>query len=161
MSDTRPIIELAVAADAAPIAVLSRDLVEAGLGWSWRVPRGRCASRASEQVVLAARAGRHLAGAAVMVFGADEARLNLLVVAPAWQRAGLGSRLVQWLEASALTAGISVIYLEVRAGCRGAQSFYRRLGYRAVQRLPGYYSGREAALVMARDLTQRHPADTA
>jgi hypothetical protein len=29
-----------------------------------------------------------------------------------------------------------------------------------VQRLPGYYSGREAALVMARDLTQRHPADT-
>lgn len=160
MSDTGPIIELAAAADAAPIAVLSRDLVETDLGWSWRMPRVLCAIRASDQVVLAARAGRQLAGAAVMAFGADEARLNLLVVAPAWQRAGLGSRLVRWLEASALTAGISVVYLEVRAGHDGAQSFYRRLGYRVVQRLAGYYSGREAALVMARDLTLKHPADT-
>jgi ribosomal-protein-alanine N-acetyltransferase len=161
MPQTHTTIELAVAADAAPIAVLSRDLVETGLGWSWRMPRLLCAIRASDHVVLAARANRHLAGAAVMVFGSDEARLNLLVVAPAWQRKGLGSRLVRWLEASALTAGISVVYLEVRAGQAGAQRFYRRLGYRAVQRLPGYYSGRETALVMARDLTLRHPADTA
>lgn len=153
-------IALARTADAAPIAVLSRDLVETGLGWSWRMPRVLCAIRASDHVVLAARAHGRLVGAAVMVFGSDEARLNLLVVARTWQRTGLGSRLVRWLEASALTAGIAVVYLEVRAGRGGVQAFYRHLGYRVVQRLPGYYSGRESALVMACDLSVRHPTDT-
>jgi len=145
-------IELAHAADAAPVARLSRDLVETGLGWSWRDQRVLRAIDSPDNVVLAARVGQRLAGAAVMYFGQDEARLNLLAVAPPWQRAGLGTRLVQWLEASALTAGTSVIYLEVRTGNAGAQAFYRGLGYRRVTLLRGYYRGRESALVMARDL---------
>ncbi|MGH8719880.1 MAG: GNAT family N-acetyltransferase, partial [Burkholderiales bacterium] len=57
-----------------------------------------------------------------------------------------------WLEVSALVAGISVVYLEVRANNRGAQTFYETLGYRKIAHVPGYYSGRESALYMARDL---------
>ncbi len=160
MSSAAVTIELARAADAAAVALLSRDLVETGLGWSWRAPRVLHAIRAPDRVALAARAGRRLVGAAVMVFGIEEARLNLLVVAPGWQRAGVGTHLVRWLEASALTAGVSVVYLEVRAGNAAARAFYRSLGYRAVQRLAGYYRGREAAILMARDLWVAPPVDT-
>jgi len=154
------LIEPARAADAARVAVLSRDLVESGLGWSWRAPRVLRAIRSPDDVVLVARAGARLAGAGIMFFGTDEARLNLLAVAPPWQRSGLGTRLVRWLEASALTAGISVVYLEVRAANAGAQAFYRSLGYCRVQRLPGYYLGREAAVLMARDLWLTPPVGT-
>ncbi|MGH8730073.1 MAG: GNAT family N-acetyltransferase, partial [Burkholderiales bacterium] len=75
-----------------------------------------------------------------------------------YQRAGLGRRLIKWLEVSALVAGISVVYLEVRANNRGAQTFYEKLGYRKIAHVPGYYSGRESALYMARDLECSTPA---
>ncbi len=57
-----------------------------------------------------------------------------------------------WLEKSAVVAGISVIYLEVRENNKEAQAFYKRLGYRRVTRLSGYYRGRESAICMGRDL---------
>jgi hypothetical protein len=43
----------------------------------------------------------------------------------------------------------------VRAGNQGAQLFYKRLGYRTIAHLPGYYQGIEAALRMGRDLSCR------
>ena len=160
MSAASALIELARAADAAQVAVLSRDLVETGLGWSWRDQRVLRAIDSPDNVVLAARVGQRLVGAAIMYFGQDEARLNLLAVARPWQRTGLGTRVVHWLEASVLTAGVSVVYLEVRAGNAGAQAFYRGLGYRPVTLLQGYYQGRESALLMARDLWLSPPAGT-
>lgn len=152
------VIALARPADAAGVAALSRDLVEIGLGWSWRAPRVMRAIHSPDNVVLVARVGRCLAGTAVMYFAAEEARLNLLAVAAPWQRTGLGTRLVRWLEDSAITAGVSVVYLEVRAGNAAAQAFYRGLGYGPVKRLRGYYQGRESAVVMARDLWLAPPA---
>ena len=93
-----------------------------------------------------------------MHFGMEEARLNLLAVKPEYQRGGLGRQLVRWLEKSALTAGISVIYLEVRARNQPALAFYRQLGYRQVAEMPRYYGGRESALQMAHDLWREVPA---
>ncbi len=87
-----------------------------------------------------------------MRFGEEEAHLDLLAVRPRFRRAGLGRRLVEWLEKSAVVAGISVIYLEVRENNKEAQAFYRKLGYRRVTRLSGYYRGRESAICMGRDL---------
>lgn len=147
-------IELMLAhlADAGEIAAMSRDFVEVGLGWSWTAERVARSIRHAESVVLVAQQRFQIAGFAIMSFGREEARLNLLAVRPACRLGGVGRRLVQWLETSALTAGISVIYLETRAGNAGAQAFYARLGYRPVERLPGYYRGRETALRMGRDL---------
>ncbi len=145
--------------DARCIAMLSRDLVEQGLGWSWREARVLQAMRSGDDTVLCAVVRSQVVGAAVMRFGIDEARLDLLLVAPPWQRAGVGRRLVEWLEASARTAGASVVFLEVRARNAGAQAFYRRLGYRVVSCLPGYYAGRESALRMGRDLWMALPTD--
>ncbi|HKK13748.1 MAG TPA: GNAT family N-acetyltransferase [Gammaproteobacteria bacterium] len=134
------------------VAGLSRDLIEAGLGWSWTPERVLRSLRHPDTVVLIAPRPGHLAGFAIMHFGLEEAHLNLLAVRPRYRRSGLGRRLVHWLEQSALTAGISVVYLETRDGNRGAQAFYRRLGYRRIGRVPAYYRGREAAVRMARDL---------
>ena len=151
---TRPVPRLrpGLPGDAARIALLARDLVEHGLGWSWRAPRIVDAMRREDDMVLCAAVRNQVIGAAVMRFGGEVARLNLLVVAPPWQRTGVGRRLLEWLESSALTAGLSVVFLEVRAGNNGAQAFYRPQGYRVVSSLPGYYCGRETALRMARDL---------
>ena len=65
--------------------------------------------------------------------------------------------MVKWLEESALTAGISVIYLEVRATNQIALAFYQKLGYHQVAVMPGYYGGRESALQMAHDLWREVP----
>ena len=143
---------LATASDAFQIATISRDLVETGLGWSWTPSRVIRNIRCPDTTVLVAEVGQQVAGFAIMYFGEEEAHLNLLAVRQTHQRAGLGRRLIEWLEMSALVAGISVVYLEVRANNRGAQTFYEKLGYRKIAHVPGYYSGRESALYMARDL---------
>src|SRR5688572_23562832 len=145
-------LRLATVADALQIALISRDVIETGLGWSWTPPRVLRSIRCPDTTVLVADAGPQVAGFAIMYFGEEEAHLNLLAVRKDYQRAGLGRRLIEWLEASALVAGISVVYLEVRANNRGAQTFYEKRGYRKIAHVPGYYSGRESALYMARDL---------
>ena len=58
------------------------------------------------------------------------------------------------LEESASVAGIPLVVLEVRATNGGARAFYRRLGYREVGHVTGYYRGLETAIRMARDLRE-------
>lgn len=146
-------------ADAPHLATMSRDLVELGLGWSWTPSRIAWHVRALESVVLVARENPRIAGFAVMRFGYEDAHLDLLAVRPAYRRAGIGRGLMAWLEKSALVAGISVIRLEVRATNEGARSFYDKLGYRPMQRIRGYYDGRETAVRMAKDLWCDLPLD--
>lgn len=145
-------LRLARPADAGTIAGMSRELIEAGLGWSWRQERVARQIECPDTVVLVAEARRCLVGFAIMYFGADAAHLNLLAVVRARQRMGVGRRLMGWLERSARVAGIARIHLEVRAGNRGARAFYRALGYREIALAPRYYRGRESAVRMERDL---------
>jgi ribosomal protein S18 acetylase RimI-like enzyme len=145
-------LQLARLADADRIADLSRDLIETGLGWSWTPARVRAQIRRRDTVALVARRPPGIAGFGIMHFGRELAHLNLFAVARASQRRGLGTRLLRWLDEAALTAGIAVIQLEVRASNRAGQAFYKASGYEDVARLPGYYQGREAAVRMARFL---------
>jgi ribosomal-protein-alanine N-acetyltransferase len=143
---------LLIPADATAIATLSRDLIETGLPWSWTPQRVGRQIRGCEAAVLVARARSGLAGFAIMHFGIELAHLYLLAVDERLQRRGIGTRLLHWLEASAQTAGIATIQLEVRASNRAARAFYRALGYEEIVQLRGYYEGREAAIRMARFL---------
>jgi ribosomal-protein-alanine N-acetyltransferase len=145
-------IELARRADAAVIAGLSRELIEAGLGWSWRPARVLRALDNPEATVIKLAAGPALAGFAIMRFGSEEAHLDLLAVRPEFRRVGNGAALVRWLEASALTAGVSIVRLELRRSNVAARRFYSRLGYSPCRIVRGYYQGREDAVQMARDL---------
>ena len=138
--------------DAQRIACMSRDLVEYGLPWTWTARRVTAHIRGRDSNVLGAWHEGQLVGFAIMQFYAERAHLNLLAVQPAVRRLGIGRCLVEWQEQVARAGGIPVVNLEVRANNPGAQAFYRRLGYRQGERLPGYYQGREAAIRMNHDL---------
>ena len=144
-------------ADAPIIARMARDYVEDGLRWTWRPRRIQRVLLDRNTTVLVAETprgpGMEIAGFAIMRFEIEEAHLSLLAVRPAWRRRRIARNLLERLERSARMEGIGEVQLEVRTGNDAALDFYRRLGYREVRRLPGYYGGHESALRMARDLT--------
>ena len=154
-------IGLARSDEAPAIAAMSRQLIEHGLAWSWDEERIERSLRNRDCVVLAARDRRRLAGFAIMEFLAVHAHLNLFAVRPGYQRQGIGSQLLDWLEASARTAGIFTVNLELRAANDGARLFYEKLGYRVTGQKERYYDGREDALRMSHDLkvTSTMPAE--
>ena len=152
MSSTQVTLKLARRADATRIAQMSRDLVEAGLPWAWTSARVTQHIHHPENNVVTAWADERLVGFAIMQYFVDHAHLNLLAVDPAYRRFGIGQQLLTWLEETCRTGAIFLVRLEVRAQNHGAQAFYRRLGYSNGKILPGYYSGREAALQMTHDL---------
>ncbi len=145
-------IGLAVPSDAKTIALMSKRLIEVRLPWSWTPKRVAKHIRHRDSVVLAARTGGKLAGFAIMQFSDITAHLNLLAVEPKYEGFGIGRRLVEWLEETAITAGTFDIALEVRAANVGARWFYRRLGYREDRCIAGYYCRVENAVRMVRDL---------
>ncbi|MEE8212177.1 MAG: GNAT family N-acetyltransferase [Acidiferrobacterales bacterium] len=153
-------LRLAKPADAAGIALMSRDLVEHGLPWSWNDVRVAKHVRCPDSVVLTAWAGRRLAGFAIMHFRDESAHLHLLAIDSGFQRLGIGCRLIEWLEESARVAGTFIVSLEVRARNQAARAFYRKLGYTEIACIPGYYRGCEDAVRMSRDLRLRSFIET-
>ncbi len=153
-------IRFATRADALVIAEMSRDLIEHGLGWSWTRERVLRSLRHPDTNAVIALRGHDRAGFGIMKYGDDEAHLLLLAVDPGHARHGVGSSLVEWLEASARIAGIARVILEARHGNGPAQAFYRSLGYVQTRVLPGYYGGREASIRMSKPLAVQ-PAENA
>lgn len=151
------LVTLARLEDAREIAEMSRDLVEPGLTWAWTPARIRHFISTRDTSVIVVRRGVRIAAFALMNFGEETSHLTLLAVRPAYRRQGLGRQLVDWLVASAMTAGIFRINLELRAGNAGALSFYDRLGFEQLGIEPGYYQGKEAALRMTRNLGRVAP----
>ena len=139
-------IGLATRADAAGISLLSGAEIEYGLPQTWTPQRVSQSIRNPETNVAVARDGPRLVGFGVMDYGDARAHLSLLAVREVERRQGVGSALLAWLEASALTAGIGIVRAEVRWQNLGARQFYRVAGYRDIERVVGYYQGREDAL---------------
>jgi ribosomal-protein-alanine N-acetyltransferase len=148
---------LARAADALDIAEMSRDLIEQGLTWSWTPARVQHFISGPESSVVVARREQRVAAFAIMHFGDEVAHLNLLAVAPEHRRQGLGRRLMDWLTATAIEAGVFRINLELRTRNDSARIFYEGLGFDQLGVVQGYYQGREAALRMSRHLA-KNPA---
>lgn len=146
---------LAAPANVATIAAMSRELIEEGLPWSWTPARVARNLAQADTVVLTARSNQHLAGFAIMQFGEERAHLSLLGVRPDYQRQGVGRRMLEWLTASALTAGIASIHLELRETNLGARRFYLAQGYAETARIAGYYGGIETAVRMLREIRVR------
>ncbi|MEO8505994.1 MAG: GNAT family N-acetyltransferase [Betaproteobacteria bacterium] len=150
MADRHIPLSLAGTGDAHAIAVMSRDLIEAGLGWEYRPERVAKMIGHPDTVSLVARDLPQLAGFALMSFGDERAHLVLLAVGPHHQRRGIARMMVDWLVESALTAGMASIHVELRAGNAAAFALYRGAGFAETLRVPGYYRGREAAVRMLR-----------
>ena len=138
--------------DAPRIASMSRSLIEEGLPWSWTPRRVAAHMRQRESLVVTARSSREVVGFAMAHFGVDSVRLTLLGVAESHQRKGVGLRLIQWVEESAVVAGLFTMMLEVRASNESARRFYAALGYREAGVVARYYSGIEDAIRFTRSL---------
>ncbi|MDR3386255.1 MAG: GNAT family N-acetyltransferase [Rudaea sp.] len=144
-------IRLAVHADAPGIAVMSRDLIETGLGWRWTPRAVARLIRDRTTNVAVACCGARMAGFGVMQYADDEARLLLFGVRPLHRRTGVGSGLLAWLEETAVVAGIEMIFLEARSTNAIARAFYAAHGYRELAMVPNYYSSSEDAVRMGKD----------
>ena len=145
-------IRLAMLCDAERIAVMSRDFIEHGLGWSWDAARVARRIRQRETNVVVAESGAELVGFGLMQYLDDQAHLLLFGVEPIYRRQGIGSGLLNWLETCAITDGIELIFLESRVSNAAARGFYRAHGYRELALMPRYYSGREDAVRMGKDM---------
>lgn len=148
-------IEFAELADAAEIAMLSRQYIEYDLGWNYTPGKITQLIRHPAKNVVVARDNRQLTGFGIMTYHEEEANLDLLAVRLQYRYQGIGHQIVDWLEKVALTAGLITIYVQVRETNTGAVRFYRRLGYRVVKEQRGYYQGRENAIIMAKDIRKR------
>ncbi|MBN9503922.1 MAG: ribosomal-protein-alanine N-acetyltransferase [Armatimonadetes bacterium 55-13] len=79
----------------------------------------------------------------------DEAHITTVAVSQAYQRRGIGQRLMIELLTRARDNGMQCSTLEVRAGNVAAIKLYEKLGYIASARRKGYYpDNREDAVVM-------------
>ena len=165
-------IRLAEPRDAQAVAMMSRDFIEAGLGWKYDAARMMRAIRDRETLAVvacesaksgtsAAAARGALTGFAIMEFGDERAHLVLLAVRPSHRRLGIGQRLLDWLLESARVAGMASIHLELRASNDAARRFYRAMGFYETVLVPGYYRGgegrKEGALRMLRVLRAPGP----
>lgn len=143
-------LRLAFRADAPTLAAMSRDLIEAGLGWHYRPARiARLLEDPDAVTVVACERGRTV-GFAIMRVGDERAHLVLLAVRRDRQLRGIGRRLTEWLVTTAATAGAASVHVELREGNRAAYALYRSAGFAETLRLEGYYGGRETAIRMMR-----------
>ncbi len=71
---------------------------------------------------------------------ADEAEILSIGVAPDWQRAGLGRRLVEGLATAAKRAEARRLFLEVADDNEGALALYRAAGFAETGRRKDYYT---------------------
>ena len=151
-------LRLAMDDDAPEIASMSRDLIEAGLGWQYRPRRIRELLADRESVTLVASDSRRVVGFVITTFGDERAHLVLMAVRPTHQRRGIASEMLYWLLETAAIAGMASIHVEMREHNVPALAFYRRHGFVEARELPGYYRGRETGVRMARVLRARGPA---
>lgn len=79
----------------------------------------------------------------------DEMHVNKIAVRVPQRRQGIATALMKHCTDFARSRGIRAISLEVRQSNRGAQDFYRRLGFKPLYIRPSYYPDGEAAVVMS------------
>ncbi len=94
-------------------------------------------------------------GYGVMSVGVGECHILNICVHPAWQRQGLGRRLVEHLLEVARGRQARMALLEVRRSNEVAHRLYSSLGFNEIGLRRGYYparKGREDARVLAREL---------
>ena len=145
-------IEFARFSEAAEIGSLSKKDIEHGLRWKYTPEYVAKLIEDNTKNVVVARADFDLAGFGIMTYYEDQANLDLLAVKRNFRRNRIGTQIVEWLEKVALTAGVFVIFVQVRASNSAAIQFYQSVGFSVLDEKKAYYSGVESGLIMAKSL---------
>lgn len=107
---------------------------------------------ASTSLIAVAGDPKTIKGFVIAQLAADEAEILSIGVAPDWQRAGLGKRLIEGLTRASRNGGANKIFLEVAEDNAAARALYASLGFNESGRRKGYYrraSGAADALMLA------------
>lgn len=92
-----------------------------------------------------------VAGYGIVSHALDEAHLLNICIHPEQRRSGLARLLLDYVVREAQIGAANRLFLEVRPSNKAAITLYKKNGFRAIGRRPGYYpadQGREDAMVM-------------
>ncbi len=145
-------VVLARQTDAAQISRMSKELIEYDLGWNWKQGRIIQSIRCPDRNVAVVKNAQTVVAFGIMEYGLEVAHLLLFAVQPNRRRQKIGSRLLEWLEETAIVAGVGRVSLETRLKNRGGRRFYRAHGFEEVGVVRGYYNGQESAVRMVHQL---------
>jgi ribosomal-protein-alanine N-acetyltransferase len=116
--------------------------------WSHSLFMSELALRGT-RAYFVARVGRDIVGYGGLLLSGEDGHVTTIAVDPAWQRHGIGTRLMLALAREALERDARNLTLEVRLSNRGAQLLYSRFGFAPVGVRKNYYQEtNEDALVM-------------
>ncbi len=87
---------------------------------------------------------------------AGEAELLRIAVSPEARGQGLGRTLLEACQRELADAGMTQLFLEVRAANASAIRLYRACGWKPVGRRPGYYPDGEDATLYQRTASEPH-----
>ena len=110
---------------------------------------------ASTSLIAIAGEPKSIKGFVIAQLAADEAEILSIGVAPDWQRAGLGTMLVEGLVRASKRGEAKRVFLEVAEDNVAARALYDKLGFKETGRRKGYYKragGKADALRLALDL---------
>ena len=103
----------------------------------------------SSRYYIVARVGGEVVGYAGIMISLDEAHVTTIAVDPAWQRHGIGRRLLINLARAAVARQARHLTLEVRVSNAPAQRLYQEFGFETEGIRKNYYAeSREDALIM-------------
>ncbi len=154
MSENKTTIEFAKVSDVTEIGNLSRKYIEHDLGWKYTPEKLKKLIKNRSKNVVVARKGNKLVGFGIMTYHEEQANLDLLAVKTIYRRRGKGKQILKWLEEVALTAGIFIIFVQVRKINNAAINFYKKLGYEIIDEKSGYYRGQETGVIMSKNIRQ-------
>lgn len=104
---------------------------------------------------LVARDGDTVAGYLGAWFIVNEAHITNVATRPTYRRRGIGEMLMSHFFMKAAQRNIDAVTLEVRVSNYGAQSLYRKLGFKEMGIRPRYYQdNQEDALIMWKVLNE-------
>lgn len=116
--------------------------------WSLALFMSELSLRTTRAYFVARVGGATVAYCGLMLTG-EEAHVTTIAVAPEWQRAKVGTRLMAHMAHVARERGARQLSLEVRVGNTGAQALYHRFGFQPAGIRKNYYTEtNEDALVM-------------
>lgn len=139
--------------DIEPIMAIERELF-GDEAWSDTMFWSELAQRDTRMYLVDETAGEVTAYAGLCAYAPHEAYVQTIAVAPAAQRHGVGTALLERLVGETRARGIGRLDLEVRADNEPAKLLYVRHGFREIAIRKRYYqpSGVDA-VVMRKELT--------
>lgn len=129
------------------------ELEAHAFGSPWEAGTFRRLLGRSGAELLVSEVRGEIVGYAVLWCILDQGELANIAVDPAWQRRGLGSRLLERVLERARERGVADLFLEVRESNTVARELYRRRGFVPIGVRRNYYdSPREDARVLRLEL---------